>query len=122
VIKTQPLTTRETKPKAQYLQRSLGTNYRTLDTEFVPLTFYKGVFIITPQSQDLGHSLKSFKIVTGTVYPDRLMGCSDMDLWSKNMLPGNNVRTLLAVGRKQHSGNAVQPSSTAPIYGRLWSD
>jgi hypothetical protein len=94
VIKIQPLTPRETKPNAQYLQHSLGTNFQILDPKFLPLQFYKDVFIIAPQTLDLGHSLKLFKTITGTGCPNRLSVSSDRALRaSKNELAGIGVRT-----------------------------
>jgi hypothetical protein len=79
-------------PNAQYLQRSLGTNCKTLDPEFVPLQFYKDVFIIALQFLDLGQILKSFKTVTSTGCPGRLSACPERALRaSKNELAGIGV-------------------------------
>ena len=36
----------------------------------MPLSFYTGVFIITPSSLDLGSNFNSFKTVTGRRHPD----------------------------------------------------
>jgi hypothetical protein len=36
----------------------------------VPLSFYRGLFIIVPSSLDLGSSFNSFKTVTGRRHPD----------------------------------------------------
>ena len=52
--------------------------------KFIALSFYRGVFIIASQFLNLEHSLKSFKIISGMWCPDRLMGCSDRALRSKN--------------------------------------
>jgi hypothetical protein len=47
----------------------------SLRWKFVPLSSYRGVFIIAPQSLNLGHSLKSFEIIIDTRHSDRSMGC-----------------------------------------------
>ena len=59
----------------------------SLEWKFVPLTFYRGIFIIASQTLNLEHSLKSFKTVSGTECPDRLSAYLDRSLRaSKNEL------------------------------------